>query len=152
MAAIDLQSRSTEELKSEIRKRERQLNSLLKRRDKLTQQLEEVNAEILEMGGAAGVLPDAGRKRHKNDANLADALAKLLAKKTMSVTKAAEQVQEAGYKTTSPNFRTIVNQTLLRDKRFKRVSRGQYTADASAKPAGRSTKKKTKKRNTRRAR
>ncbi len=151
MPANDLQSRSIEELKSEIRKRERQLGGLLKKRDKLVEQLEAVNAEILEMGGAAGVLPDAGRKRHRNDANLADALAQLLAKKTMSVTEAAEKVQESGYKTTSPNFRTIVNQTLLRDKRFKRIGRGQYTADASAKAAT-GTKKNTKKRNTRRAR
>ena len=152
MAATDLQSRSIEELKSEIRKRERQLGTLLKKRATLVAPLEEINAEILEMGGVAGVLPDAGRKRHRNDANLADALANLLAKKTMSVTEAAEKVQEAGYKTTSPNFRTIVNQTLLRDKRFKRIGRGQYTSDPSAKAASTGSKKRTKKRNTRRAR
>ena len=40
----------------------------------------------------------------------------------------AEAVQKAGYQTTSPNFRTIVNQTLLKKKHFKRVERGQYTS------------------------
>ena len=69
-----------------------------------------------------------GRKRGRNTSNLADALAELLAKAQMTVTEAAEKVQEAGYVTTSPNFRTIVNQTFLKDKRFKRVSRGVYTA------------------------
>ncbi|MEO1129536.1 MAG: hypothetical protein AAFX05_07495, partial [Planctomycetota bacterium] len=67
-------------------------------------------------------------RRPRNEASLADSLTKLLRNKAMSVTDAAQAVQDAGYKTTSPNFRTIVNQTLLKDKRFKRVARGQYTA------------------------
>ncbi len=37
--------------------------------------------------------------------------------------------KQCGYMTTSPSFRTIVNQTLINHpKRFKRVSRGVYTA------------------------
>lgn len=46
----------------------------------------------------------------------------------MDVTSIAEQVQKAGYQTSSPNFRTIVNQALISSGRFKRVARGQYTA------------------------
>lgn len=72
--------------------------------------------------------PASGRKRPKNTMNLAEALAKLLKGKTMGVTEAAAAVQKAGYKTNAENFRTIVNQTLIRDDRFKKVSRGQYTA------------------------
>ena len=42
---------------------------------------------------------------------------------------ASEEVQRGGYMTTSPSFRTIVNQTLINHpKRFKRRSRGVYTA------------------------
>ena len=41
--------------------------------------------------------------------------------------RAVDAVQRNGYRTTSPNFRTIVNQTLIKHTdRFKRVSRGQY--------------------------
>jgi hypothetical protein len=67
--------------------------------------------------------------RGKNAESLVDALKKLLTGRTMSVTEMAEAVQKAGYRTSSPNFRTIVNQTLINNKKdFKRVARGQYTA------------------------
>ena len=47
----------------------------------------------------------------------------------MSVTEMAEAVQAAGYHTESENFRTIVNQTLIKNPdAFRRVSRGRYTA------------------------
>jgi hypothetical protein len=47
----------------------------------------------------------------------------------MSVTDVAEAVKQAGYKTTSSNFRVIVNQALLANpKVFRKVARGEYTA------------------------
>ena len=46
----------------------------------------------------------------------------------MGVAEMAEAVQKAGYATKSPNFRTIVNAAVLREKKlFRRVGRGQYT-------------------------
>ena len=60
--------------------------------------------------------------------NLEDALAKTLTGHTMGVSEVADAVQAAGYQTTSPNFRTIVNQTLIRSNKFKKVSHGKYTA------------------------
>jgi hypothetical protein len=73
-----------------------------------------------------------GRRRARNQQSLAESLKTLLTGNTMSVTDMADAVQKAGYKTKSAgNFRTIVNQTLIRDpKTFKRVGRGQYTAKA----------------------
>ena len=69
------------------------------------------------------------RSRPRNTGSLVEALKKLLTGKTMTVTEMADAVQKAGYKTSSPNFRTIVNQTLINNKKdFKRVARGQYTA------------------------
>lgn len=90
-----------------------------------------------------------GRKRPRNEQNLADALADLLSNKTLSVTEASEQVQSAGYRTTSPNFRTIVNQTLLKDPRFKRVGRGRYTSKGAA--SGSRSKKRTRRKRNRRS-
>lgn len=78
--------------------------------------------------GPAAASRTGSRKRPRNDMNLVEALAKLLKGRTMSVTDMTAAVQKAGYKTTSPNFRTIVNQTLLKSDRFKKVARGQYTA------------------------
>lgn len=126
MGKSRLSTLSTADLQREIMRRRRGIAGLERKRAKLLQQLEVVENEIREQGGAIGIEP--GRKRPRNESNLADALANLLANATMSVTEAAEKVQEAGYRTTSPNFRTIVNQTFLKDKRFKRVSRGRYTA------------------------
>lgn len=60
--------------------------------------------------------------------NLVEALVKVLTGRTMSVTEVTQAVQDAGYQTSSANFRTIVNQTLIKSKAFKKVSRGKYTA------------------------
>ena len=127
-----LKNMSVAELQREISRRQRSVVTLQRRRAKLARQLASLDAQIASSGGsarggwsrAAGV----GRTRAKNESSLLDALAKLLKGRTMSVTEAAEAVQRAGYKTVSPNFRTIVNQTLLKKKFFKRVGRGQYTA------------------------
>lgn len=147
--ANDLTEKSISELKTEIKRRERQLTTLHRRREKAVAQLQEIDDQISELGGTAtGDSPmSGGRKRYRNDSNLADALVDLLKTQTLSVTQAAIDVQKAGYKTTSPNFRTIVNQTLLRDKRFKRVGRGLYT---SGKVTGSKKKSTTKKRTTKR--
>ncbi|MCC6908574.1 MAG: hypothetical protein IT430_11570 [Phycisphaerales bacterium] len=67
--------------------------------------------------------------RSENSMTLTESLQKVLKGKTMGVTEVAAAVQKAGYKTNSENFRTIVNQTLIKNpKMFKKVSRGQYTA------------------------
>jgi len=131
----------TQELEAELRRREKIAGKLVMRREKLLAELAELDAQIK----AAGALISAGRassgrrgggRRGRNDMNLGDALVGTLTGKTMSVTEVAEAVQRAGYNTTSPNFRTIVNQTLTKDKRFKRVARGQYTAASGAKLHG----------------
>lgn len=130
MAKRSIEALSVAELQREIRRREkivnRQLTKLIRRRDKLASQLVELDAEIVRHGGK-GAGRGSGRRRPRNDANLADALEGVLKNATMSVTEVAAAVQKAGYITTSPNFRTIVNQTLIKDSRFKRVGRGQYT-------------------------
>ncbi len=69
------------------------------------------------------------RVRPQNASTLPVALAQVLRGKTMGVTEAAEAVQKAGYRTTGENFRTIVNQALLKHSDlFRKVARGQYTA------------------------
>ena len=136
----------------------RRLESLQAKRDAVAAELEELETELAAYGGApaprrrarVGRPPKrrvgrpaktkkrvgrparkkrAGGKRPRNKLNLVDSLAKLLKNRTMSVTDMSEAVQKAGYKTSSPNFRTIVNQTLINNpKIFSRVARGQYTA------------------------
>lgn len=139
MPPSKLSGLSIGQLQHEVRRRERRLHSLHKKRESLAEQIQEIESQILTEGGDLAGL--TGRTRPRNEQKLAEALASLLANKTLSVTEAAEQVQSAGYRTTSPNFRTIVNQTLLKDPRFKRVSRGRYTAKGARSTARTSSRR-----------
>ena len=129
-----LSNLSNAEILREIARRERKARTLARRRDKLMQKVALLDAQIEQYGGSAGSARGAragvsGRRRAANSMSLAEALTKVLTNKTMGVTEAAEAVKKAGYATTSPNFRTIVNQALLSNgSAFKRVERGQYTA------------------------
>ncbi|MCC6659543.1 MAG: hypothetical protein IT437_01525 [Phycisphaerales bacterium] len=133
---------STADLRAELTRRE---SGLAKERDRLLLQLVEIEGQ---MGGRRGPGRPRGRRgpgrprgrrpgarrrgrppgRSRNPNSLVASLKALLTDKTMGVTEAAAAVQKAGYKTTSPNFRTIVNQALIASGNFRRVSRGQYTA------------------------
>ena len=149
MAKSDLTGMSIEALQSEIKRREKQAKALQRRREKLVKQHAEVDAEIAAIGGVPGGA--GGGRRPRNESNLPDALANVLYHKELTVTEAADAVRAAGYITTSPNFRTIVNQALIRDERFKRVGRGLYTATSkgTAKRTTGTTRKKITKKKTR---
>jgi hypothetical protein len=110
----------------ELRRRDRGVKRLQRQRARLLARLNALEAQIGQYGGN-GVSRGGGRTRPRNEMSLEDALAKLLAGKTMSVTEATEAVQRAGYRTGAENFRTIVNQRLISSGKFKKVSRGQYT-------------------------
>ena len=120
-------SMSTAELQAELQRRERNIRKLERRREKLMGDLQEIEKQL----ASEGALSSSGgiRRRPRNEMNLVDSLAKVLKGKEMSVTEVTQAVQQAGYMTTAANFRTIVNQALIREKkRFKKVSRGRYTA------------------------
>lgn len=130
---------STAALQSELERREGELGELEAYRDELLAELKEVERDLKDLGAVVSSVARAtrtgtrgpragGGKRPRNKMNLEEALAKVLRNKTMGVSEVAEAVQKAGYKTTSPNFRTIVNQTLLKSKLIKKLSRGAYTA------------------------
>jgi len=127
----------TTDLQTELRRRVRERDKLLKKRDRLIDQVEAIDQELDEMGvelidapggGSRAGARRGGGKRPRNEMSLVDSLHGVLKNKQMGVSELAEAVQNAGYKTTSPNFRTIVNQALINNTdRFKRVQRGLYT-------------------------
>ena len=120
---------TTEELDSELRIRRRKLPGMIAKRDRLLAQAAELSTEIAALGGPEAPSTTTGtRKRPQNTRTLPDALYSILRGREMRVSGAAEAVQAAGYQTNSANFTTIVNQTLLSDKRFRKVSHGVYTA------------------------
>lgn len=135
-----LSNLSVDFLRSELARRQRALVGLYRRHAGLLRRVERVADAIRSAGGdvihaatgdtrrARGRGAPGRRRRPRNDMNLVQALSKVLKNRTMSVTEVAEEVQRAGYKTSSANFRTIVNQTLIKSPAFKKVSRGKYTS------------------------
>jgi hypothetical protein len=133
-----LSSVDTSALEQELQRRRRGLGGLERKHQKLLSQLAALEAQMAALGGPISAGSSGGtarrgrppgRKRPENSSTLVDALAKTLKGKTMGVTEAAEAVVAGGYNTNAENFRTIVNQTLLKHTDvFKKVSRGQYTA------------------------
>lgn len=119
-----------DDLQAELRRRQGSLRKLEAKRAKLAAALDAIDRQIQAFGGVPSgrAASGGGRRRPRNEMNLVEALAQVLKGKTMSVTEVAQAVQDAGYQTTSDNFRTIVNQTLIKSDRFKKVGRGQYTA------------------------
>lgn len=153
----DLSTASIADLQAELERRASELRDLEAQRSELLAELERVDGEIAELGGSPGAVrrgrPPAtvrrgpgrppstgaaaarpaarrtGGKRPRNKMSLVDALRSVLEGQTMGVSEVAEAVQSAGYRTTSANFRTIVNQALINNPDvFKKVARGQYTA------------------------
>ncbi|MCB9838574.1 MAG: hypothetical protein H6813_04480 [Phycisphaeraceae bacterium] len=130
---------TTIELAAELARRQRRLPALQRQHAALLEKLEAIEAEMAEIGGGPGAaprgrgakarrMPAGGGKRYRNSSNLEEALVATLKGRTMSVTDVTKAVQANGYKTTAANFRTIVNATLLKSDKIKKVSRGQYTA------------------------
>lgn len=126
---------STEMLAEELRRRRRNLGPLTRLLTAARERVVELEEQVASLGAevSQAISSAAGRrgggKRARNEATLVPSLAAVLRGKTMGVTEVAEAVKKAGYKTTSPNFRTIVNQALIKNRDvFKKVKRGQYTA------------------------
>lgn len=139
MAKRGINKLTTDELQAELQRREKAAQRLAVKRDKLLDQVAEIDAELASWGYEAVGSPRkrsgaarggaSGRKRPRNDMSLVDTLAKALKGKTMGVSEAADAAKKLGYKSSSANFRNIVNQTLLKHNDvFKKVGRGQYTA------------------------
>ena len=129
----DLSAIPAAALAAELRRRERRVQSLVRRYGQLANQAARLKDEIEALGGSvgrAGPAPSASapRSRPSNPASLVEALRTVLTGKTMSVGEAAEKVLEAGYRSTSASFRRIVNHTLHISPHFERVARGRYTA------------------------
>jgi hypothetical protein len=114
---------SAASLQAELNRRQHGVRRLETRRATLAAKLAKLDEQIRAHGGAAsGRVP-----RARNKVSLVEALAQTLKGKTLGVAEAADAVLATGYTSNAANFRLIVNQTLLKNKQFKKVSRGQYT-------------------------
>lgn len=141
---------SISQLETILAQRQARYKELTASRDKVQKQLAAIDAEIAVLSGTrggsagSGQTPNgkrrgrppgsvnkataAGRTRPKNESSLVETLAKVLGDgKPLAVGEIVKGVLASGYKSSSPKFRAIVNQTLIKDKKqFASAGRGVY--------------------------
>lgn len=121
---------SMADLQRELQKREASARGLLRRRAALAKKLEALDEKLAEMGVTATGIIGGRVKRAKNSMSLVDALHKILTGKEMGIPAIIPALATVGYRSESPNLRTMVNVALLKKSHFKRIARGVYTAKA----------------------
>jgi hypothetical protein len=113
-----------------VTRRRREASVLKRQRNQLQQKLNLLERKIVTLeggkfrGGAVG-----GAGRIKNERSLVASMEMILSKtsKPMAVGDIVESVLKSGYRTSSENFRGIVNQTLIKEKKhFSSAGRGLY--------------------------
>ena len=112
----------------ELKRREAQLKQLVGRRSTLAKKLKELDGKIVSLGGnpTGGI---AGRvKRARNAFSLVEALCAILKDQPMGIPRIMSALPTIGYRSESPNLRTMVNVALTKKEFFKRISRGVYIA------------------------
>lgn len=120
-----------DEMMAEIKRRNRMLAKLNRKRTALLKKLAALDAEIAEHGGKPGSTARVGTvssgKRARNKMSLPDAMASVMSKdKPMTASDIEAAVVKNGYVSNSSTFKTIIFQALGKDKRFKKAARGQY--------------------------
>src|SRR5688500_12738250 len=129
----ELSAMSIGDLERLIEKRRKQVNRLLRKRATILRKVGALDEEIRGLGGSIdmserGAGSAGNGRRARNDRPLADVVVEVLQKagEPMKVSDIADKVQVTGYRSTSANFRGIVNQLLIKDKRFTSPSRSLY--------------------------
>ncbi len=114
---------SVNELQTLIGHRKLKIKQLRKEQRTLTARLARIGRELAVLGGTAGA-----SLRPRNEKNLVDVMAGVMegAKKPMTVGEITDAVLATGYRSSSMNFKGIVNQTLIKDRRFTSPARGMY--------------------------
>jgi hypothetical protein len=120
---------SIAQLEQMLAGRKAELNQKQKEHNRLSARLQQLEGEIRQLGGSAGRRGGrGGGTRARNENSLLETLESVLKSngKPMKVGDIADAAQKSGYRSNSANFRSIVNQTLIKDKRFTAASRGVY--------------------------
>jgi hypothetical protein len=116
---------SIAQLEKMLVQRRSRIGSLERKRSKFLRQLDAINAQIAALGGSA----HGPGSRPRNKTTLNEAIVTVLKKHggAMKVSEIARHALDSGYSSSSSNFRVIVNQALIKDKRFTKAGlRGTY--------------------------
>jgi hypothetical protein len=106
-----------------LHQRRSELSDLRKERAAMERDIARLDRRIESLGGGK-----ARGRRGRNAQSLTAIMEDVLGKsgKPMQVGDIVDKVLSSGYRSTSANFRGIVNQTLIKDKRFGSAGRGLY--------------------------
>jgi hypothetical protein len=115
----------------------RKREALQQERRELADRLAEVERELAELGAApakrgrkkkAAKKKGRGRKGPRGGATLGNKLAQILggAGGPMKLVDIVQAVEKSDYSSKSKYLRSMINQTLSKDSRFKKVRRGTY--------------------------
>ena len=117
---------SLSDLSRIIDRRKRDLRRLTRERRRVARTLNKIDREISRLGGAA--IHVSGRGRIRNPEPLTAVIETVLkkARKPLPVSQILDQVLRSGYRSSSGNFRAVVNLTLIKDGRFVKADRGVY--------------------------
>lgn len=131
--------KSIAELRRELAGREKQVNKLLARREKIAARLRKLDSEIRAVGGDIPAPPARGRRgrprlgrpparRGRAGKPLVAYVIKALKKapEGLRVKEVKAAVLKKGYRSTAKDFYGIVATTLRDETRFKKLSRGRY--------------------------
>lgn len=118
---------SLDDIQRLIQDRQKQIRKLEKQRAKFQKKVDQIDRQIVSLGGSAG-RRGRGGGRARNEVSLVEAIAQVLGQGSgpMGVGDITEKVQASGYRSNAANFRGLVNQTLIKDKRFVSAGRGLY--------------------------
>ena len=117
------------ELERVLHERRSELGKLTRQRTQLERRLTALDRQIIRVGGGSAVGRRRGRGgRARNEHSLTDTIEVVMkgSGKAMKVPDIVDGVRASGYQSNSANFKGIVNQTLIKDKRFQQVQRGVY--------------------------
>ena len=117
------------ELEHMLESRRRRLNDLQKERTKLQRKLDDLDGRIRSLSGPGGARLGGGGGRAQNAQSLVATLESVLKSsgKPLGVGEIVDRVHAAGYRSNSANFRALVNQTLIKEKKqFSSAGRGLY--------------------------
>ena len=119
--------RILDERRSEVSRLERQRAELARKLDGLDRQIGKLNGGLRGMRGR--LRSAGGGVRARNERSLVETLEEVMRSngKPMRVGEIVDAVSATGYRSNSANFRGIINQTLIKErKRFGQADRGVY--------------------------
>ena len=110
--------------------RRSELSKLERQREELRRKLDGLDRQIIRLGGSArGLRGRIAGGRARNDRSLIETIETVMRDhgKPMRVGDILDAVSATGYRSNSANFRGIINQTLIKErKRFAQADRGVY--------------------------